>query len=105
MKVSREQVQEHRDRILAAAARLFRERGFEGVSVAQVMQAAGLTHGAFYGHFDSKDALIREAVAYEPPAAPRKRAEPESAAEYADSYLSTRHRDNLGTGCPIASLG
>jgi TetR/AcrR family transcriptional repressor of nem operon len=105
MKVSREQVQEHRERILAAAARLFRERGFEGVSVAQVMQAAGLTHGAFYGHFDSKDALIREAVAYQPPAGPRKRTEPESAAEYADSYLTIRHRDNWGTGCPIASLG
>ena len=62
MKVSREQVQQHRERILAAASHLFRERGFDGVSVADVMKAAGLTHGGFYGHFDSKDALIREAL-------------------------------------------
>ena len=49
MKVSREQVAEHRTRILAAAARLFRLRGFDEVTVAEVMKDAGLTHGAFYG--------------------------------------------------------
>ena len=51
MKVSKEQVAAHRARILAAAARLFRLRGFEDVTVAEVMKEAGLTHGAFYGHF------------------------------------------------------
>ena len=51
MKVSKEQVAAHRARILAAAGRLFRLRGFEDVTVAEVMKEAGLTHGAFYGHF------------------------------------------------------
>jgi len=68
------------------------------------MKAAGLTHGGFYGHFDSKDALIREALVYESPAR-RRRTDAESAAEYADAYLSTHHRDNRGTGCPIAGVG
>jgi TetR/AcrR family transcriptional repressor of nem operon len=104
MKVSREQVQQHRERILAAASHLFRERGFDGVSVADVMKAAGLTHGGFYGHFDSKDALIREALVYESPGR-RRRTDAESVAEYADAYLSTPHRDNRGTGCPIAGVG
>jgi TetR/AcrR family transcriptional regulator, transcriptional repressor for nem operon len=104
MKVSREQVQQHRERILAAASHLFRERGFDGVSVADVMKAAGLTHGGFYGHFDSKDALISEALVYESPGR-RGRTDTESAAEYADAYLSTRHRDNRGTGCAIAGVG
>jgi TetR/AcrR family transcriptional regulator, transcriptional repressor for nem operon len=58
----REQVAEHRTRILDAAARLFRLRGFDDVTVAEVMQEAGLTHGAFCGHFPSKEALIAEAV-------------------------------------------
>ena len=62
MKVSREQVAAHRARILAAAARLFRLRGFEDVTVAEVMKEAGLTHGAFYGHFPSKEALIAGAI-------------------------------------------
>src|SRR5271156_2267449 len=62
MKVSREQVAAHRERILAAAARLFRVRGFEDVTVSEVMKEAGLTHGAFYGHFPSKEALIAEAI-------------------------------------------
>jgi TetR/AcrR family transcriptional regulator, transcriptional repressor for nem operon len=112
MKVSREQVQRNREQILAAAARLFRERGFEGVSVAEVMQAAGLTHGAFYGHFESKEALMREALAHWGASAPAaaaaargKRAETQSVKDFADSYLSTRHRDNPGGGCAVAGLG
>ena len=57
MKVSREQMAENRQRILEVAGQLFREKGFDAVSVAVVMKAAGLTHGGFYGHFDSKDDL------------------------------------------------
>jgi TetR/AcrR family transcriptional regulator, transcriptional repressor for nem operon len=105
MKVSREQVQQHRERILAAASRLFRERGVDGVSVAEIMNAAGLTHGGFYGHFESKDALVQEALAYKKPSSWRTRLAAASAAEYADAYLSTRHRDDPGNGCPIAGLG
>ena len=62
MKVGREVVEANRKRILEAAGRLFRERGFEGVTVAQVMQAAGLTHGGFYGYFTSKDDLIAQTL-------------------------------------------
>ncbi|MDB5924847.1 MAG: TetR family transcriptional regulator, partial [Betaproteobacteria bacterium] len=63
MKVSREQAAENRERILDAAAQLFRERGFEGIGVADLMKAAGLTHGGFYGHFASKEDLMAQACA------------------------------------------
>jgi TetR/AcrR family transcriptional repressor of nem operon len=104
MKVSREQVVENRRRILDAAARLFRERGFDNVTVAEVMSAAGLTHGGFYGHFDSKEALINAAMAHEQ-AAPRGRPPLENAGRYADTYLSRQHRDNIGVSCPFSALG
>ena len=63
MRVSREKAAENRVRIVETASRLFREGGFEGVGVDAVMNAAGLTHGGFYGHFGSKDELAAEAVA------------------------------------------
>ncbi|MDQ8036474.1 MAG: TetR family transcriptional regulator, partial [Pedobacter sp.] len=62
MKVSREQMAENRERIVAVAARRFREHGFDGISVADVMSEAGLTHGGFYGHFANKEELMAEAV-------------------------------------------
>jgi TetR/AcrR family transcriptional repressor of nem operon len=105
MKVSREQVAERRLQILAAAARLFRLRGFEGVTVAEVMMDAGLTHGAFYGYFPSKEALIAEAVGRALPPVPDRGKPQRSAAEYADRYLSVRHRDNWATSCLFSSLG
>ncbi|TKB51841.1 MAG: helix-turn-helix transcriptional regulator, partial [Mesorhizobium sp.] len=64
MKVSREQMAENRRRILEVASRLFRDKGFDAVSVAEVMKAAGLTHGGFYGHFNSKDDLIAQTLAH-----------------------------------------
>jgi TetR/AcrR family transcriptional regulator, transcriptional repressor for nem operon len=104
MKISREQVAENRKLILDAAARMFRERGFEGVTVAEVMKAAGLTHGAFYGHFTSKDDLLAQAFAhalspYSDPAAPAI-----DFAAFGDAYLSPHHRDNPGIGCLFSSL-
>ena len=111
MKVSREQVAENRQRILDAAAKLFRERGFENVTVAEVMSAAGLTHGGFYGHFDSKDALIEAAMARltglhgQEESAPPRQLTLENPGAYADTYLSRQHRDNVGSGCPFAALG
>ena len=101
MKVSKEQVAKHREQILDAAARLFRQRGFDGVTVAEIMKAAGLTHGAFYGYFPSKEALIADAAARALTPGPTRA----SAATYADNYLSIRHRDNRETGCVFASLG
>jgi TetR/AcrR family transcriptional regulator, transcriptional repressor for nem operon len=107
MRVSREQVAENRRKILEAAGRLFRARGFEAVTVAEVMQAAGLTHGGFYGHFKSKDDLIAQTLAHAILAGEdrqRSRAEIDLA-RYATSYLSPRHRDDLAGGCPTAALG
>ena len=101
MKVSKEQVANHREAILQAAGRLFRERGFDGVTVAEIMKEAGLTHGAFYGYFPSKEALIAEAAERALVPAP----EPAPADAYADLYLSVAHRDNRANGCVFASLG
>src|ERR1700687_1116601 len=61
MKVTREQAAKNRERVLDVAARLFRERGFDGVGVADLMKAAGLTHGGFSGHFASQEDLIPRA--------------------------------------------
>ena len=93
--------------ILEAAGRLFRTRGFEAVTVAEVMHAAGLTHGGFDGHFRSEDDLIAETLAHVLPAGDdRQRSRAEfDLARYAASYLSPRHRDNLAEGCPTAALG
>src|SRR3954454_25346709 len=63
MKVTREQAARNRERIVVTAAQLFRERGFEGIGVADLMKEAGLTHGGFYGHFSSKQDLVAEAAA------------------------------------------
>lgn len=101
MKVSREQMAENRLRILDSASRLFREKGFDAVTVAQVMQAAGLTHGGFYGHFESKDDLVAQTLARSLEASAESELELGS---YLDSYLSPRHRDNPGFGCPTAGL-
>ncbi|CAN5189612.1 TetR/AcrR family transcriptional regulator [soil metagenome] len=102
MRVSREKVAENRRLILDAASRLFRERGFDGVTVAEVMSAAGLTHGAFYGHFASKEDLIAKTLANTLTGGSSD--EPDLAA-YAAAYLTTRHRDEPASGCPVAALG
>jgi TetR/AcrR family transcriptional repressor of nem operon len=102
MKVSREQVAENRRKILEVAARLFRERGFEAVTVADVMKAAGLTHGGFYGHFKSKDDLIAQTLAN---ALTSSAPDEVDLADFAAGYLSARHCEDLAGGCPTAGLG
>jgi len=101
MKVSREQMAENRSRILEKAAQLFRDRGFDAVSVAEVMKAAGLTHGGFYGHFASKDDLIAQTVAH---ALTEGRTMPQGFEAFLAAYLSSSHRDTAATGCPTAAL-
>ena len=101
MKVSRDQMAENRQRILEVASRLFREKGFEAVGVAEVMKAAGLTHGGFYGHFSSKDDLIVQALAH---ALGERNGATLPLRAYMDEYLSPRHRDNRAGGCPISGL-
>lgn len=101
MRVSREQMAENRRRILDVASRLFREKGFDAVSVAEVMKAAGFTHGGFYGHFSSKDDLVAETVAH---ALSGDGGDGKGLRAYLDAYLSPRHRDNAADGCPVAGL-
>ena len=111
MKVSREQAAQNRERVIEVAGRLFRERGFDGVGVADLMKDAGLTHGGFYGQFSSKEDLIAEAsadaltrsLALWSKLAERAPGDPLSA--IAGVYLTSRHRDNPGAGCLLAALG
>jgi TetR/AcrR family transcriptional repressor of nem operon len=111
MRVSREQFTENRQRILDVAARLFREKGLEGIGVDGIMREAGLTHGGFYGHFDSKADLAEQACAIALGRSAERwealtRSRPDAGlAEIARSYLSKRHRDNPGGGCVFAALG
>lgn len=111
MRVSREQASQNRERVLDVAARLFREKGFDGIGVADLMKTAGLTHGGFYGQFASKEELMAQAcergfvraeqvweqVAAQAPDAPM--------AAVMRTYLSPQHRDNPGEGCVLAALG
>ena len=101
MKVSREQRAEHRRRILDAAGRLFRSKGFDAVTVAEVMHAAGLTHGGFYRHFGSKDDLVVETLAHVLRRGPDLEFDLPA---FVDRYLSPRHREATATGCPVAGL-
>lgn len=102
MRVSREQMAANRARILDEAGRLFRERGFDAVTVADVMKAAGLTHGGFYGHFASKDALIAASVAHT--MAAHGADDTADLARFRDAYLIPQHRDTAALGCPTAAL-
>ncbi|SFV09741.1 transcriptional regulator, TetR family [Methylobacterium sp. 174MFSha1.1] len=105
MRVTREQFQENRRRILEAAGRLFREKGFSAVTVAEVMEAAGLTHGGFYGHFASKEDLAAQALGQALTPAPREPGTAPDLAAFVAAYLSAAHRDRPGTGCALAALG
>jgi TetR/AcrR family transcriptional regulator, transcriptional repressor for nem operon len=111
MRVSREKAAEHRDRIIDAAGALFRAKGFGGIGVADIMKAADLTHGGFYGHFASKDDLVGEAsrrIMARAAANWTKLVEAAPDKPYAallEHYLSPRHRDDPGKGCAFAALG
>lgn len=112
-RVSKEQTELNRHAIEAASAKLFKEKGFSGVSVADLMGAAGLTHGGFYGHFSSKDELAAVACANAFRQSAEKWAkrigdQPDEHAalqSIVDHYLSPRSLQDIGNGCPGASLG
>jgi TetR/AcrR family transcriptional repressor of nem operon len=97
------------ERILKEASRLFRERGFDGVGVAEIMKTAELTHGAFYAHFASKDALVAEAGVAALGEIKRLVAlagETEFPREFfIGRYLSEEHRDDPASGCALAAFG
>lgn len=114
MKVNAKARAAHRDRLLAAGGRLFRARGVAGVSVAEVSIAAGLTHGAFYGHFDSKAALAEaacRAAARDAICRWRERADwarsmgQDPAEAIVSRYLSMTHCEDAAAGCALAALG
>jgi AcrR family transcriptional regulator len=109
VRVTREQAAANREKILEVAGTLFRERGYDGIGVADIMKRAGLTHGGFYGHFASKDDLAAEITAR---VLGREgwlerltgSANP-SLADVVRRYLTRRHRDNAGHGCLLAAVG
>jgi TetR/AcrR family transcriptional repressor of nem operon len=110
MRVSREQAAENRERVLEIASRLFRERGLDGIGVADLMKAAGLTHGGFYGHFASKEDLVAQACARALQGSlPKWQAwaatDPDDPlAAVTANYLSATHCDKPGEGCALAAL-
>jgi AcrR family transcriptional regulator len=102
------------DQILDVAARALRREGYAGVRVADVMKEAGLTHGGFYAHFPSRDALLVEALARagrDSAAAVARATEPRRGKRASafrsliEGYLSDRHLASPETGCPVAALG
>ena len=111
-RVSQAQAQENRQRVVATASRMFREKG-TAVSVADVMNAAGLTHGGFYKQFASKEDLIDEATAhaFDKPAVYSAAATEDDAGQLENDrrtliehYLSPWHRDHAASGCPVSGF-
>lgn len=112
MRYPPEHKEETRAKIVKAAASAFRKHGVNGIGVAQLMKGAKLTHGGFYAHFESKDALIVDAI---DAAFDETMARLEDAVENAppaqraravlDAYMTRHHRDHPDTGCAIATLG
>ena len=110
MRLTQKQARQNRGAILEAAGRLFRERGFEGVGVAELMEAAGFTHGGFYNHFPSKESLAAEVCAESIAQSNERlatsleeRGEP-GLREFLSDYVSKRHRDDPAAGCTLAAL-
>lgn len=111
MRVSQAEKEKSRERIIAGAARLLRERGMDGASVGDVMSDAGLTHGGFYRHFETKDAMVAAALdqAFDQfistlsgdGAAPDPKA---AIGDFIKTYLSEGHVAHPGQGCPIPTL-
>jgi TetR/AcrR family transcriptional repressor of nem operon len=113
MKLTKEKAADNRQSIIETAGRLFREHGFDGVGVADLMKAAGFTHGGFYNHFPSKAALAAEAAS-----SGMKQSRSQlldvlmneqkpgnsGLAKHVEHYLSPEHRDDRAGGCTIASL-
>jgi TetR/AcrR family transcriptional repressor of nem operon len=109
MRQSRDEKAKTHERIVEIASARIREQGIEGPGVAEIMHAAGLTHGGFYKHFESRDDLIAEAADHAYADTNRKldeyaHDERDPLAAWIDGYVSTQHRDAPGTGCPVAAL-
>jgi len=112
MKKSKKEAAETRKRIVETASAEFRQHGVEGTGLADLMAAAGLTHGGFYKHFQSKEQLVEEALAVASASTVQEMNRVLSAAPGTRGlnamigwYLSSEHRDNAAFGCPLAALG
>jgi TetR/AcrR family transcriptional repressor of nem operon len=112
MRKSKQEAAVTRQRIIKAAAGEFRKNGIAGTGLSDLMAAAGLTHGGFYRHFDSKDQIVAEACTaaaeslVEQLAASASRKSPQHGLKaIVESYLSAAHRDEPADGCPVAALG
>jgi TetR/AcrR family transcriptional repressor of nem operon len=112
MRKSRAEAARTRDRIVSGASAMFRERGLADVGVAALMEDAGLTHGGFYSHFESREALVAEAVRYALVESAQRiylselrNGDKPGYSRLIHKYLSEGHRDNPKNGCVLASLG
>lgn len=105
MKISREQALANRERVVAKASELFRAQGFDGVGVAELMRAAGFTHGGFYNHFPTKEALAAEALTRAFAQMAEVRAATPDFAQVVAGYLSEASRKAPARSCPAAALG
>jgi TetR/AcrR family transcriptional repressor of nem operon len=112
MRYSETHKEETHKRIVKTAAKVFRKHGINGIGLVPLMKETGLTHGGFYAHFKSKDALIGEAIdAAFHQTITRLRSAAEAAPEKTgrraiiDEYLSEGHRDDPSAGCAVAALG
>jgi TetR/AcrR family transcriptional regulator, transcriptional repressor for nem operon len=115
MRISKEATAANRKRVLEAATRLFRQKGVDGIAIADLMKAAGLTHGGFYNHFESKEELAAAACTTAFAAAIERmernvvgagaRRRKDVFAHYVERYLARRTRDAPETSCPMATLG
>ena len=109
MRVTREQAAANREKIVEVASTLFRKHGFDGIGVADIMKAVGLTHGGFYGHFESKDDLAAEActaaLSREWWKEAVKRSKGGGLEAIVKAYLSPQHRSNRSHGCLFAAVG
>jgi TetR/AcrR family transcriptional regulator, transcriptional repressor for nem operon len=116
MRISKAAAVANKARVVEAATRLLREKGFDGLGVAEVMKEAGFTHGGFYNHFGSKEdlavealrsafdgAVSRVAASAADARTPKRRAE--AFRHYVERYLSKQTRDAPGRSCPMAALG
>jgi TetR/AcrR family transcriptional repressor of nem operon len=114
MRITKQRADENKTHVVETAAKLFRERGFAGVSVAELMHAAGMTHGGFYNHFGSKQVLEAAACAHvfaKSVAAIQSNAENAPPAErtqafdaYKRRYVSKKARDSAATTCPMVAF-
>jgi|HubBroStandDraft_2_1064218.scaffolds.fasta_scaffold07787_4 TetR/AcrR family transcriptional repressor of nem operon len=110
MRKSKAETAKTRQRIVEVASEAIRSRGIEATGVAEIMAAAGLSHGGFYRHFDSKEQLVTEAIAlsrrdYFAQTLTAAEQGPEALMKHLQEYVAPAHRDDIGSGCPLAANG